>query len=275
MAAAAPNPNPNNNGPERARKIFNSSMDEDIRAKLLRENAYTPQETSLPPEEATTVVQQNPQPDGTRRPWWSSGTFPLFWTVASAISLTVNVILCLLIFGLLWFRGPITKVVTGQSSSVLGGLYSNFQAMDRATIKATVPVEGTIPVTINNITVPVRTTTTILVQPGQVACLSNIRIVTGGLNLNAPGCITFGQETPLRVNLNLDIPLQNINLDVPVHLSVPVTIPLRDTELHQPFVGLQEVVRPWYCLFLPKSETLFMQTCANTQIPSLTGTIIP
>ena len=60
-----------------------------------------------------------------------------------------------------------------------------------------------------------------------------------------------------------------VQTSVPVHLDVPVNIPLRDTELHQPFVGLQEVVKPWYCLFLPRSDSLYMQTCSNTTLPPI------
>jgi hypothetical protein len=270
MAAAAPNPNPNENGPERARKIFNSSnpsMDEDIRSKLMRNNAYSPAEEPLRADETT--VTEPTQPAETRRPWWSSGIFPLFWTVASALSLTVNVLLCLLVLGLLSYRGPITKIVTGQSTSILGGLYSNFQAMDNATIKTSVQVDTTIPLSIQ---VPVQTQTQItLAQPVTIHS-PRVLINTGVLRLDAPAQVTLPAGTPMMVNLNFMLPVQT---SVPVHLDVPVNIPLNQTELHQPFVGLQEVVRPWYCLFLPKSETLFMQNCVNTKLPSLTGSIVP
>jgi hypothetical protein len=271
MATAAPNPN--ENGPSRMRNILKYSMNEDIRSRLPQENSGFP--PSEPPLYPPSYNVQGPQPSGSGRPWWNTGFFPLFWTIASALSLAVNVVLCLAVLGLLAMRGPIVNTVTGQSTGILGGLYSNFQAMDKATIRTTIPVDGNIPVTIDNIVVPVRTDTTILVQPGQTACLSKIRIVTGGLSLNAPGCITFGQETALAVKLNMDIPLAPIVRTIPVHLDVPVNIPLRDTELHQPFVGLQEVVRPWYCLFLPKTDTLYMQNCANTPSPISTGSFTP
>ena len=32
---------------------------------------------------------------------------------------------------------------------------------------------------------------------------------------------------------------------IPVTLTVPVSIPLNETDLHQPFVGLQQVVQPY------------------------------
>jgi hypothetical protein len=36
-----------------------------------------------------------------------------------------------------------------------------------------------------------------------------------------------------------------VDAEVPVVLQVPVNIPLSQTELHEPFVGLQEVVAPY------------------------------
>jgi hypothetical protein len=91
-----------------------------------------------------------------------------------------------------------------------------------------------------------------------------VLIRTGGLTLDAPAMVTLPANQPLVVDLNFSLPVQT---SVPVHLDVPVNIPLNQTELHGPFVGLQEVVRPWYCLFLPKSDALYVQTCANTTLP--------
>jgi hypothetical protein len=39
-----------------------------------------------------------------------------------------------------------------------------------------------------------------------------------------------------------------VNLTVPVSLQVPVDIPLDQTELHEPFAGLQQVVAPYRML---------------------------
>ena len=41
------------------------------------------------------------------------------------------------------------------------------------------------------------------------------------------------------------IPTVMVVLDVPVNLDVPVDIALENTDLHQPFVGLQGVVSPY------------------------------
>jgi hypothetical protein len=251
------------------RKIMNYSIDEDIRTRLPQEGESASPSQPPPPVNPPLASQQDPEPAGSRRPWWNSGFFPIFWTIASALSLLLNVFLCLVILGLFSVRTPLTKTVTGQSTSILGGLYSNFQAMDQATIRSTIPVDAMIPL---NITVPVQTTTTILLsEPTQIQS-PRVLIRTGGLTLDAPALVTLPKGQPLVVNLNFMLPVQT---SIPVHLDVPVNIPLRDTELHQPFVGLQEVVRPWYCLFLPKSDALYMQTCANTSLPSSTGIFTP
>ncbi len=236
MATAAPNPN--ENGPSRMRKIMSYNMNEDIRSRLPREGEYGSPSQPPPPINPPLAAEQTPQPAGSRRPWWNSGFFPVFWTVASAISLLLNVFLCLFLFGILSLRAPLTRTVTGQSTTVLGGLYSNFQALDQATIRSNIPVDASIPI---NIMVPVQTRTTIrLSAPVQIrsrACL----IRTGGLTLDAPALVTLPEGQPLDVDLNFMLPVQS---NVPVHLDVPVNIPLRDTELHGPFVGLQEVVDP-------------------------------
>jgi hypothetical protein len=61
---------------------------------------------------------------------------------------------------------------------------------------------------------------------------------------------------------------------------VPVDIPLEQTELHEPFVGLQQVVKPWYCLIEPNALLEGVQVCpqgSNTILPTPTpfGTVIP
>ena len=265
MATSAPNPNENSTS--RMKRIMNNSMNEDIRSKLPRENEYIPPaESSL---DSQLAANQNPQPAGSGRPWWNSGFFPLFWTIASALSLLFNVVLCLVILGLLSMRGTIQQAVTGQSSSVLGGLFSNFQAMDQATIKSNVKVDSSIPL---NLMVPVQTRTTIMLAEAATIRSPRVLIRTGGLTLDAPAMVTLPANQPLVVDLNFMLPVQT---SVPVQLDVPVNIPLNQTELHGPFVGLQEVVRPWYCLFLPQSDPLYVQTCANTPLPFPTGNFTP
>jgi hypothetical protein len=49
----------------------------------------------------------------------------------------------------------------------------------------------------------------------------------------------------LPIHLALSVP---VDQQIPVVLNVPIDIPLEKTELHKPFVGLQDVVRPYQTL---------------------------
>ncbi len=263
---ATADPNPNEDGPSRYKRILKA----DILSRLPQENGNVPPAESY--YSAQPVVEQKYQPAGSGRPWWNSGFFPLFWTIASAISLTINVLLCLLVFGLLSIREPVTKTVTGQSTGLLGGLYSNFQEMDKATIRRTIPVDASIPL---DIMVPVNNAGATITMVGAPAEFdAHVVINTGVLKINAPARVTLLRSvTPLNINLQgLVVPVQTA---VPVHLDVPVEIPLKDTELHKPFVGLQEVIRPWYCLVLPKADALYMQNCGDAVSPISIESFIP
>jgi hypothetical protein len=56
--------------------------------------------------------------------------------------------------------------------------------------------------------------------------------------------------------LNFTVPVQG---SVPVHLDVPVNIPLAQTQLQEPFAGLQNVVRPFLCMIEPNALNLDQQ----------------
>jgi hypothetical protein len=135
-------------------------------------------------------------------------------------------------------------------ASVLGGLYTNFEKMDRSTIKTVIPVDAQIPL---DISVPVQTTTQITLAEAVSIPNAQVVINTGGLNINSNARVTLPAGTPMLVNLNFTLPVQTT---IPIHLDVPVNIPMNQTELHEPFVGLQEVVRPWYCMVDPNAFSL-------------------
>jgi hypothetical protein len=162
----------------------------------------------------------------------------------------------------------------GQASGLLGGLYSNFVKMDQAKIATTIPVDAVIPL---NIEVPVQKTTQITLAETAVIPNAHVRINTGEVNINANAVVTLPAGTPLMVSLNFPLNVQN---SIPVHLDVPVDIPLSQTELHEPFVGLQQVVKPWYCLIEPNAMFNGSQVCSQTTNPILptptpVGTVIP
>ena len=77
---------------------------------------------------------------------------------------------------------------------------------------------------------------------------------------NARATIVLPQGTLLPINIeNLAVP---VNQSVKAVLDVPVDIPLKQTQLHEPFVGLQQVVEPWYCLVEPNATFNGLQVCA-------------
>lgn len=178
---------------------------------------------------------------------------PAFWTITGILSLVVNVVLIavlLVLYNRLDQLQDLQGTASNIGASVLGGMYSNFEKMDRATIKTVIPVDAQIPL---DITVPVQTTTQITLAESVSIPNAQVVINTGGLNINSNARVTLPAGTPMLVNLNFSLPVQTT---IPVHLDVPVNIPMAETELHEPFVGLQEVVRPWYCMVEPGALSL-------------------
>jgi hypothetical protein len=178
------------------------------------------------------------------------------WTMTSLISMVVNVVVIIVLVILVWAYRDI-KLPEGVDitmvNKLLGGLYSNFEKLDRATIRTTIPVDAQIPL---DISVPVQRTTQITLADSVVIPNAQVVINTGGLNINSNARVTLPAGTPLNVTLNFDLPVQT---SIPVRLEVPVVIPMTETELHEPFVGLQEVVQPVYCLIDPNATNLDAQ----------------
>ena len=140
--------------------------------------------------------------------------------------------------------------LTGFGSGVLGGLYNNFELMDAAHIKTTIPVQTDIPL---SLTVPVQTTTAISLAHAVTIPGAHVRITTPALNIDAPASVTLPAGTSLDVALNFALPVQG---QVPVSMSVPVDIAVHDTELHPPILGLQDTIRPLYCMVTPAAQSL-------------------
>ncbi len=169
---------------------------------------------------------------------------PPFWTIASVISLTVNVILVIVLVSLL-FNIPRFNVGNAMNlgDSFLGGLYTNFEKMDRAHITTNVQVDTTIPVKFD---LQLNQSTNVILSQAVTIDNAVVTVKTGGLNItNALTTIVLPQGTILPIVLNLTVP---VDTTVPITLNVPVDIPLEQTQLHEPFVGLQEVVKPIYCM---------------------------
>ena len=174
-----------------------------------------------------------------------NGLLPTFWTVASVISLTVNLLL-IIILGVVLLKGN----ALGIGNGLLGGLYSNFELMDQAHIKANIPVQTNIPL---NLTIPVQTTTGITLAQDVPITGAHVKINTPLFNIDAPADVTLPAGTALNVVLNFDVPVQTT---VPITLNVPVDIPLQNTELHPAITGLKDTIKPLYCMINPFTLSL-------------------
>lgn len=169
---------------------------------------------------------------------------PAFWTIASIMSFTVNLVLLIVLAILLQNLSTVGVTLTKLPDHLLGGLYTNFVKMDQAHIKATIPVSKEIPVQFTlNVSGPTNVT---LSEDVRIAG-ALVTVNTGGLNINnARANIVLPEGTVLPIQIeNLVVP---VDQKVLAELDVAVDIPLNQTELHDPFVGLRKVVEPFYCM---------------------------
>ncbi|HEX5940921.1 MAG TPA: hypothetical protein VFY66_01530, partial [Anaerolineales bacterium] len=151
---------------------------------------------------------------------------PAFWTIASLMSITVNIILIVILLVMFQMLGAIQGTANDQVSGLLGGLYTNFVKMDQANIRTSIHVEKEIPVQFSlNVSGPTNVT---LSQPVTING-ALVTVQTGGLNIvNARATIVLPQDTLLPINIqNLVVPVDQKVLAV---LDVPVDIPLDQTE---------------------------------------------
>jgi len=198
--------------------------------------------TSAPPPVVTQTASQTDSRTQNNR------FLPIFWTIASIISLTVNVFLVILVIILLHAFGSLNTLNLG--TGILGGLYTNFERMDQAHIKTTIPIQTTIPL---NMSIPVQTTTGITLAQDVSIQGAHVKINTALFNIDAPASVTLPAGTSLNVKMNFNVPVQ---ANVPVTLSVPVDIALKDTDLHPAIIGLQDTLKPLYCIVSPSALSL-------------------
>jgi hypothetical protein len=203
---------------------------------------------------------------------------PAFWTVTGILSLAVNGVLLSVLLIALQMLGAIQLTANDKTSSLIGGLYTNFVKMDEATISTNIPVTADIPL---NIVVPVQTSTRIRLSE-DVTIPAHVVIHTGGVDIDADAVVTLYADPvnhtvptirsltelprPTTLPITLDFPL-TVQSSIPISLNVPVNIPLSQTQLHEPFVGLQQVVKPLYCLVEPNALVNNIQICSPLITP--------
>src|SRR5215216_4124282 len=229
-------PTPDPNEPSKFKRILsaNANLDETIRVRLPRGNGVRPSVPASPLEATAAVPAVQPVDNNAPRP--RRRLLEAFWTIASLVSITVNIVLVAILLILLNMLAGVQLTANDQVSGLLGGLYSNFVKMDQATISRTIPVNANIPL---NFTVPVdRSEPTGLeteIKLSREAIIENahVTITEGGVNIDADAIVRLPPQTTLTVYISrFEIPVQN---SVPVQLDVPINIPLNETELHDAF----------------------------------------
>jgi len=161
---------------------------------------------------------------------------PAFFNVAGILSFIVNIIL---IVALIILARQLFALKALVGDHLLGGLYDNFVLMDAAHIRTNITVEDNISIQFD---LPISQQITVTLTENTI-----IRNAVVGV-LSVPTTVTLPAGSQLPIQLDLTVPVQTT---IPVKLNVPVDIPLRETELHRPFVGLQDVVRPLNDLLRP------------------------
>ncbi|MCE1255349.1 MAG: hypothetical protein LWX83_17600 [Anaerolineae bacterium] len=204
-------------------------------------------------EKDLTIHRQPRQKPRPRRRWlWRYG--PAFWTVTGALSLIINIILIVIVFIL---AGQLFTLKSLVSHQLLDGLSDNFALMDQARIQANIPVSAQVPAKFD---LPLETNTVVVLTDNTLIHGASVSLYTGGLTINnAPTDILLPAGTRLPVRLSLTVP---VDQQIPVNLDVPVDIALNQTDLHQPFVGLQQVVKPYQVLLNQAPNSWWDVFCA-------------
>jgi hypothetical protein len=244
------------NEPSKMRKLISGNSEDAIRSRLPRGDGPTMRQAPIATYPSLDFSEPKPRP---RRFQF----LPAFWTIASLISITVNIILVVILLILFQMLGVIQGTAGDKISGLLGGLYTNFVKMDQASIQTSIHVEKDIPV---NFTLNVSGPTNVTLSQPVTINGALVTVATGGLNIvNARATIVLPQGVVLPINIeNLAVPVDQSVLAV---LDVPVNIPLNQTQLHEPFVGLQKVVEPWYCLVEPNAAINGAQVCPPFAAP--------
>lgn len=163
---------------------------------------------------------------------------PLFWTVSGAIALLIAVILLIIVI-VIGFNA--VKVANAVNQDLVGQLYSSFVAMDQAHIKSTIPIESEVPAKFD---LQLDTITTVTLSEDVYINAATVSLSTGGLSItNAPTNIILPAGSELPIHLVLTVPVDEM---IPVVMDVEVDIPMSQTELHEPFLNLQQTIQPYY-----------------------------
>jgi hypothetical protein len=210
--------------------------------------------------------QTQPKARGTRRvriPFRRDKVAPAFWTVASVVSITVNVVMLIVVLALMRELNALNSLRNKVTSELIGGLHDSFVQMGMAHIATKIPVKlDNVPV---NFILEYQADTVVeLTQDTPIH--ANVTIQSGFITINGPANIVLDAGTELPIRLDLQIP---VNTTVSIDQLMAIDIPLNVTDLDAPFKRLIAVIKPYHCLLEPQATLLLddgtvMQLCEES-----------
>lgn len=167
---------------------------------------------------------------------WNGKPWQAFKNFAILFSFVVNLVLIVV---LLVAAPLIIPIVSQIAVPIVGGLNQSFVDMGQAKIVRTIQVDDQIPISFD---LPLDTTTRVrLTEPVPLSVPATMVLPGGGGTINGTVALQLPAGLELPVALSLVVP---VSQTIPVHLAVSVDIPLRETELGQPFGDLQAIFSP-------------------------------
>ena len=175
------------------------------------------------------VMQEN---NRRRADLWNA--FKNFAIVFSFIVNFILVIVLLIVGG--WVIFPLKSDL---AEPLLDDLQGAIDALGDATIVRVIDIDEQVPV---SFTLPLnQATTVILSQDVELVRPATFHLPGGGGAINGTVVLNLPSGLELPVVLNLNVPVDN---SIPVQFPVNVSIPLKETELNQVVIKLNEIVGP-------------------------------
>jgi hypothetical protein len=180
----------------------------------------------------TDLHQESGERKRRRTAFWDA-----FKNIAILFSFTVNfvlVIVLLIVGGWILFPAK-TDIV----EPLLDDLQGAIDALDEAAIVRTIAIDQQVPV---SFTLPLKqSTVVVLSQDVKLVRPATFLLPGGGGEINGTVVLNLPTGLELPIQLNLKVPVDN---SIPVQFPVEVSIPLKETELKQVVVKLNEVLNP-------------------------------
>jgi len=163
-----------------------------------------------------------------------------FKNIAILFSFTVNFITVLVILILLMVLLPAKEILI---SPLMGRVWDGLQDFDEAKIETTVKIDHQLPIAFP-VHVRENPTTVRLTAPVSMNMPARFVLPGGGGIINGTVTVVMPAGTRLPVVIeDMTIPVAQT---IPVQFDQPVTIYLRDTELHAVIGNFQDLLRPFY-----------------------------